>query len=97
MGLRSPKRSLGRAQACRRVRTLLALPSRHSSCGSQMQNIQKMLRIQMLAWWGTDPITPRAQGGAGPRMALLENTLQTEREPQTTSTARFALTPGCPC
>lgn len=59
-GLRSPKRSLGR------VRTLLALPSRHSSCVSQMQNIQKMLRIQMLAWWGTDPITPRAQGGSRP-------------------------------
>lgn len=72
-----------------------ALPSRHSSCVSQMQNMPKMLRIQMLAWWGTDPITPRAQGGAAPCTALLENTLQTAQEPETRTAASLALTPDC--
>lgn len=73
-----------------------ALPSRHSSRVSQMQNMPKMLRIQMLAWWGTDPITPRAQGGAAPCTALLENTLQTAQEPETRTAASLALTPDCP-
>lgn len=40
----------------------------------------------------------RAQGGAAPRKALLEHTLQTTQDPGTTaSTVRFALTPHCPC